>query len=226
MSEDVSPYYKQANDWNYDIHESAMVTRNRYYFLAVLFGIVAAASVFAVSMLTPLKQNVPFMIKINETTGYVGPVRRVDMTKYTPNEAMIEYFVSRYILARERVDARDVSIRHKEVQMLSNKTAAEKYVHWIKKSPRSPLRIYKKDETRSVYITAMNHLNTNAVHVEFETTDTLRKTTQKRYWAAVLDFEFVNLPEDNEFRFDNPLGFQVTNYRKDQKVISGREIDQ
>ncbi|MDH5327708.1 MAG: VirB8/TrbF family protein [Gammaproteobacteria bacterium] len=220
-----SPYYKTANDWNYDVYESALVTRNRYYFLSILFGLIALASVLAVAALLPLKEKEPYLLE-RDSSGMVREVRPLDMTQYTPNEAMIEYFVSRYILARERVDARDLESRHKEVQALSDVEASNEYVHWIKKSPRSPLRTYKQGETRTVYITALNHLNKKAVHVEFETTDNLHKTTKKRYWAAVLDFEFVNLPDDSEFRFDNPLGFQVTKYRKNQKVIKGREIEQ
>ena len=34
-----------------------------------------------------------------------------------------------------------------------------------------------------------------------------------------MSFRFVNLPETEEERFINPLGFQVTAYRVDQELV-------
>jgi type IV secretion system protein VirB8 len=33
----------------------------------------------------------------------------------------------------------------------------------------------------------------------------------------VVKFRYTSTPVKNEWRFDNPLGFQVTDYRRDQE---------
>jgi type IV secretion system protein VirB8 len=38
-----------------------------------------------------------------------------------------------------------------------------------------------------------------------------------RNWVSLVRFRYSGAPIRNEWRFDNPLGFQVLEYRRDQE---------
>jgi type IV secretion system protein VirB8 len=48
-------------------------------------------------------------------------------------------------------------------------------------------------------------------------------------WVSVIRFRYTTSPLKNEYRFDNPLGFQVTDYRRDQESLpdapAAREVN-
>lgn len=218
----LEKYYSQASDWNYDLHDAAEVQKNRYFLFAVLAALVTLASVFAVARLTPLKETVPYLYQVDKATGEVNDVSRIDMTTYRPPDKVTMHFIAQYIQAREAVDRKDHDKRFRRVQMLSSKSIATGFVDDMENSPRSPLVMFAEDETREVYIRDILKLNKrDAYHIEIETTDTLNQSPRPvtLYWAIVLEYRYINMPGDNQYRYDNPLGFQVTYYNKDQKVI-------
>ena len=55
--------------------------------------------------------------------------------------------------------------------------------------------------------------------VRFMTTRTTEREQIVQHWAANVRFRYTNEPMKNEWRFDNPLGFQVIEYRKDQESV-------
>ena len=51
-------------------------------------------------------------------------------------------------------------------------------------------------------------------------TETRRDNTLRReHWVSVVRFRYTTAPLKNEYRFDNPLGFQATEYRRDQESL-------
>ena len=54
--------------------------------------------------------------------------------------------------------------------------------------------------------------------VRFMTTRTNEREQVIQHWAANGSFRYTQEPMRNEWRFDNPLGFQVIEYRKDQET--------
>jgi type IV secretion system protein VirB8 len=51
------------------------------------------------------------------------------------------------------------------------------------------------------------------------TTRTTEREQIVQHWAANVRFRYTNEPMKNEWRFDNPLVFQVIEYRKDQESV-------
>jgi type IV secretion system protein VirB8 len=64
----------------------------------------------------------------------------------------------------------------------------------------------------------VSFLNKRTAQVRFASTETTRTTKKDDGWVAIVSFRFVNLPETEEERFINPVGFQVTAYRVDQEL--------
>ena len=41
-----------------------------------------------------------------------------------------------------------------------------------------------------------------------------------RNWVSLVRFRYTSAPMRNEWRFDNPLGFQVYEYQRDQETVT------
>ncbi|WQO83993.1 VirB8/TrbF family protein (plasmid) [Sinorhizobium meliloti] len=41
-----------------------------------------------------------------------------------------------------------------------------------------------------------------------------------RHYISVVRYRYTDTPATNEWRFENPLGFQVYNYRRDQETVT------
>ena len=55
--------------------------------------------------------------------------------------------------------------------------------------------------------------------VRFQTVTTTRDRSDIAHWVAVLTFRYVQRPASLADRFKNPLGFQITRYRRDQEML-------
>src|SRR6185312_6478668 len=62
----------------------------------------------------------------------------------------------------------------------------------------------------------------NAALVRFATirSDAGAQAQPPSSWVAVIRYRYSDAPMSLEDRFVNPLGFQVTSYRKDQEVLT------
>jgi hypothetical protein len=72
-------------------------------------------------------------------------------------------------------------------------------------------------------VKSVSFLNSHTAQVRFTSTETMRASKSTDAWVAILSFRFVNLPETEEERFINPLGFQVTAYRLDQELVQRKK---
>ncbi|PWN58555.1 type VI secretion protein, partial [Chryseobacterium phosphatilyticum] len=55
--------------------------------------------------------------------------------------------------------------------------------------------------------------------VRFATEERSNSNVKKENWLSVVRFQYSGAPMRNEYRFENPLGFQVTEYRRDQESV-------
>ena len=60
--------------------------------------------------------------------------------------------------------------------------------------------------------------------VEFSTIRRDDQQVTRADFVAIVRFEYNRGEMRNEWRFDNPLGFQVFEYRRDQRTIAKTEI--
>jgi hypothetical protein len=71
----------------------------------------------------------------------------------------------------------------------------------------------------SVNIKAISFPNNRTALVRFSTLEQTSTRTTERAWQALVRFRYTSTPATNELRFENPLGFQVTEYRRDQETV-------
>ncbi|TIT86395.1 MAG: type IV secretion system protein, partial [Mesorhizobium sp.] len=62
--------------------------------------------------------------------------------------------------------------------------------------------------------------NASTAIVRFSTTQKSETEATVQHWISVVRFRYTDTPVRNEWRFENPLGFQVYSYRRDQETVS------
>src|SRR3546814_6407729 len=69
--------------------------------VAAATSVLAAASIFAVAALAPLKTVVPYVIRVNQTTGAVDVQTALTQRPMRYDEAVTKYFLAQYVRTRE-----------------------------------------------------------------------------------------------------------------------------
>ena len=66
----------------------------------------------------------------------------------------------------------------------------------------------------------MTFPNASTGIVRFATVEQSDTESIPRHWIAVVRYRYTDTPATNEWRFENPLGFQVYDYRRDQETVT------
>jgi len=130
----------------------------------------------------------------------------------------------RYLRAREIYDPPAVKDNFDLAQLLSTGAAARDLVDlYSPANPKNPVRLYGRHTLISISIKSVQFPNRRTAIVRFSTTQSGQTNTIVSHWTSLLRFRYTNAPMKNEWRFDNPLGFQVTDYRRDQESVAAIE---
>lgn len=206
--------------WYQDIYGSAITSRNRWFLVGVIALILAFLEAGALIGLAPLKAVEPYVIQVDNETGRTTVLAPLAEKPLSENEAVTKFFVVKYILARETYDPQDLNSNYDQVRMMSTLEEANRFDDFIRGS-HGPLEEFNNTFTRTIKVHSVAFLNQKTIQVRFKATRTQVSSNEKQesYWIATLSYQFVNSPMNEEERLNNPLGFQIKNYRVDQEVI-------
>lgn len=217
---DRDEYYAAARTWA-EGQASATARETR-----IAWRIAAAASVIALLLaitlllLVPLKTVQPYILSVDSHTGVIEPAMSVESGRLTQNEAVIKAELASYVIARESFDSTDLAQQYHRVQMLSSRPVAAAYVGEMSAdNPDSPLRSLDKGDTVSIKIKSVSLINDNAALVRYTATRTAAGAGvgSSTDYVSAISFGFNGRALNQSDRFDNPLGFQVTRYRRDME---------
>ena len=209
-----------VEEWFYDRYQAARIQSNRWFVIALLFGVLACLAVTAIVVLMPLKSIQPFVVEANSASGEVRVLKPFDTMQLAPSDAVTKSFLAKYVIARETYDPQDLRQSYQIVRLMSDSKEGLRVDSWLATTnPSSPLNRYQNHTVRSVRVKSVSFLNTRTAQVRFASTETVQTTKKDDTWVAIISFRFVNLPESEEERIINPLGFQVTAYRVDQELV-------
>ena len=210
----------KVEDWFYDRYQSARVNGNRWFVAAILLGLLACLAVAAVVVLTPLKTVRPFLVEANNASGEVHVLRPFDVANFAPSDAVSKSFLARYVIGRETYDPQDLKENYQTVRLMSDSVESQHVDSQLSlTNATSPLNRYQHHTVRTVRVKSVSFLNKRTAQVRFASTETTQTTKKEDAWVAIVSFRFVNLPETEQDRLVNPLGFQVTAYRVDQELV-------
>ena len=221
--ETLDAYYRDAETWASDRQEGLRKSRKIAWIVAGVASAVALLEAGALILLTPLKTVVPYTLLVDRQTGFVQAVRPLEVERISGDAALTQSFLVQYVVKRESFDADQVQANYRDVTLWSAEAARAQYIAAMQASnPESPLNRYPRNAVVETQVRSVSPVGRNVAMVRFETR--LRRpdgqTTPIGAWVAVMRYRFSGAPVRQEDRFENPLGFQVLRYRRDQEALA------
>jgi type IV secretion system protein VirB8 len=213
---------EEIDDWV----ERALIQERRgrkaAWMIACLLIFVCCVQAAAIAVMLPLKEVVPYTVLVDKQTGYVETARGVQLGALAEDRAIVDSMLAQYVLARETFDPADFRERYERVALWSLGPARDQYVGQFQSgSADSILGSIRPGTTVKVAVKNIELLTDGTARVRFE--------TQRRDanadpvvadWQTIVSFRFTGEPMKTEDRLLNPLGFQVTGYRRDSEMIA------
>ncbi|MBW6425729.1 type VI secretion protein [Rhizobium sp. XQZ8] len=220
---DLTTYYQSGDLWEQEIVKRAKRSRALAWFVTTVSAGITLLSLLALVMLVPLKSFEPYLVVVDKNTGYLevksGLTRPTNLTE---NQAITQANIVRYIRSREGYDPFAISDNFGIAALLSTGMAARELQElYSSANARNPAKVYGRNKRVTTDIASVTFPNSSTGIVRFSTAEVSESESIVRHWIAVVRFRYTDTPATNEWRFENPLGFQVYDYRRDQETVTG-----
>lgn len=215
---DREDYFAAARTWA-DGQSAAGARETRIAWrVAAGAGLVALLLALALVFLMPLKSVQPYVLTVDRQTGAVEAATTLQSGKLSQNEAVIQAQLAGYVIARETFDSTDLAQQYRRVQVMSSRSIGAAYVaEMAANNPASPLNTLSRGDTVAIRIRSVSLIADGAGLVRFTATRSALGVAvgQQNNFVAAISFGFNGRALRQADRYDNPLGFQVTRYRRD-----------
>jgi type IV secretion system protein VirB8 len=219
--EALDAYYVEAGSWAQDREEELIRSRRTAWMVAWIAVAVAVLLAIALVVLMPLKSVQTVTLAVDRQTGFVQVIDPINPERITPDSALTRSFLTQYVTAREGFDVDSVQYDYRRVALWSAGEARSTYLASRQAgNPESPLSRYPRSTVVETNVKSISSLGPNVALVRFETRrrDQGGQLQPPAYWVAVINYRFTGEPMRMEDRLINPLGFQVTRYRRDPEA--------
>ncbi|MCW6512538.1 virB8 family protein [Lichenifustis flavocetrariae] len=212
-------YYADGASWEHDIARRNRNSRSVAWIVASVMSVVAVGALGTLALLVPLKTYEPYMVVVDKTTGFVEVKRPMAEGPLSQDEAVTTFNVVRYVKARETYDPKALKDNFNLAQLLATGDAERDLVNlYTPSNPLNPLKVLGTGAEVSVSIKSVTFPNNRTALVRFSTDERTATDVTTHNWVSLVRFRYTAAPMRNEWRFDNPLGFQVVEYRRDQET--------
>jgi type IV secretion system protein VirB8 len=234
-SDGIDRTVNQSVNFEISIADLAKRSERHAWWVAASALVMSLALAGGYFYVLPLKEKVPYLIMADAYTGTSTLTHLTeDVTEHqlSANEAINRSNIAHFILARESYDAALTALRDwSTVLTMSSSGVAAEYTNlYTSRNPKSPVTLYGRDTAIRVKILSIvliggrNGSTPKGATVRFQRSLYSKVNGSTRVLdnkLATLDFVYKpNLRMDDQRRVENPLGFQVTNYRVDNDYAS------
>lgn len=224
LSSNAKDVFAGANDWEASRIHQIEKSERRAWSVALASVIVAVLLVVGFVMLLPLKDTVPYLVRVDGVTGATDIVNVLDTRKVDFTEALQKANVVDYLRKRESYDWFTLTPNYDTVMLMSALNVGKEYAS-----------LYDgKDALQKKYGTSVRiEVNIISVVLSGHRSATVRFTRnikrvdddgegQTTHWVATLAYEYRQISRLKEAQtWDNPTGFLVDSYRIDSEVVAG-----
>jgi type IV secretion system protein VirB8 len=219
-SADRQAYYVQARSWAEDMNRSLRLTRRLALMAAAVAATIAILEAIALVLLMPLKTVVPYTITVDRQTGYLETAPALKPGALSQDVAVTDAFLAQYVMARETFDVTDVQDNYQKVAAWSTGTARTEYIAAMQRSnPQSPENVNPPGTILKTVVKSITLLSPTTALVRFDSErDNGTAQTQRQPYTAAISFHYTGQPMRMADRFLNPLGFEVSSYRRDAET--------
>ena len=216
----IEPYVHDS--WAQSVTDDLERSRRTAWIVACASAGVAALLVIALVLLLPLKETVPLTVLVDRQTGNVEYLDPLDPQSVSADAALTRSFLMQYVTAREGFDAPDFQQDYRKVGLFSAPEVRQQYTASVDaENPLSPFSALPRGSSIDVEVRSISSLSANRSLVRFTTVrrDGGARPQEAQYWAAVIDWVYSGAAMSEDDRLINPLGFQVTRYRRNAETL-------
>jgi len=216
-----SDIYKEKMEWLEEKYATAIKSRKTGWMIARFTLVVAVLEALALMFLVPLKSVEPYTIEVNTLTGETNVKKPLKEGVLTQSEALTKYWLIRYVRARVGYDFQDIEEQYKVVNWLSERKEFSRYAKsFDPKKETSPYNLYGEKVQLKVRVKSISFVDKDTASIRIDVTKVeVDGSESVTPWVVTTSYQFTLEPRSEEERFENPLGFQVTNWRVDAEVI-------
>lgn len=219
-AKDTELYFGQARSWDQDRQRKSLRSERIAWGIAGLALLACAAEAVALAGLAPLKTVMPYIIRVNQTTGAVDVQTALTQQPMRYDEAVTKFFLAQYVRTRESWLPAAAEENFRAVTILSEPAEQQRWGRFFSNNnAASPQVVWGKNATVQARIRNIAFINDRVANIRFTRTIQTDTDTQNSDWIATVTFRYTNAPMAEGDRYRNPLGFQVENYRADPEVV-------
>jgi type IV secretion system protein VirB8 len=223
----VEQYLLDAQSWEMDRARLARRDARIAWAVAAAACAVAVLSVAAVAGLTPLKQPVPVVIRVDSSSGIVDVVPTYEGTTDI-EQVVTRNLLSTHVIARERYFYGTAEADYELVAAQNSPRLNQEWVAlWNTSNPASPLNVFKDGTTVRVQVRSVSFLQLASgrdrlAQVRFSRYTRAGGTGEEQpsHWVSTIEFAYGPPSKDDKTRSLNPLGFRVVEYRREPEVAA------
>ena len=216
-------YFEQAIDWETSKIQTIEKSERRAWLIAIIAVAIAGMAITAIFLLMPLKESLPYVIRIDNATGVPDIVTTMTHKEVTGDEVMDKYWLAQYVRARETYDWYTLQRDYNMVGLLSSANVGANYAQLFEGKEGIDKK-YGKNVCATVDILSVVPTGKNTGTVRF--VKTTKRVDQEgtpglvTRWVATVAYEYRGTARLKESaRLINPFGFQVLSYRVDPEMI-------
>lgn len=216
--------FSDAQGWEVSIIGEAEKSKIFAQRMAASFGVIAALSVTALCLLTPLKEVVPYVIRVDSSTGIPDIVTTIKNKSVPKDEVMDKYFLAKYIQHRYSYDWNTIQLDYDTTLLLSAQQPAAEYLKEFEGENARDKRYGKRQRVLTNIISVVPDPEKGIATIRFtETVQSIDSTDKKgetKQWIATVSYEYSGANGMSEKdRLINPFGFHVLSMRRDPELV-------
>ena len=220
-------YLLEAQSWELDRARHAERSTRIAWAVAAMAIVIALLAVAAIRGLTPLKQPVPVLIRVDSSSGIVDIVPTYEGTTDI-EQVVTRNLLQNYVIARERYFYGTAEADYELVASQNSPRLNQEWAAmWATENAASPLNVYKdgtaiRTQVRSVTFLRLESGKDRLAQVRFTRYTRAGGTGEEQasHWLSTIEFAFVPPSRDDKMRSLNPLGFRVVEYRREPEVAA------
>lgn len=225
--EKEKPSFDAAINW--EASRTAMLERSesRAWRIAAVAVAAALLAIVSITLMMPLKESVPYVVRVDNTTGVPDIVTALTDKAVTGDEVMDKYWLAQYIRSRETYDWYTLQRDYDTVGLLSSSNVGAGYAKLFEGSEALDKQFGKSLRSTVEIVSVVPSGNQTGTVRFIKTTKRVDQEAlpgSETKWVATVAYEYRDAARIKESaRLINPFGFQVLSYRVDPEMIGGTQ---
>ena len=221
----IENYFTEAESWDADRAAQLRRSARAAWWVAGAGWLCAVAGIAALALLMPLKQVVPYLVRVDGSTGIVDVVP-VFAGHVTPEEAVTRYFLTHYVGVCERFNFATAESDYEECGAFNSTQRNQAWsALWTATNPNSPLNLHKDGSTVRAQVSAVSFFTRASGLSDLAQVRYLKAARQGAgaeesftHWVATIQYAYGEAAKDPKTRRWNPLGFKIIDFRSEPEV--------